>query len=402
MPRPCESEHPPQYRRGEEYDRDAKPCRRCYLYVNSEVYRRVWDDPGAALGGKPLTALSALDDGEPCRHFGEPTGETVRCPSCRGHVEVKLFRCGVYGECTTHKVVGGTACCRTVGGCPGRQASPREGQGAQMEAKAKAQRRARRPAVTWAVGLTTVPSRRDNLLPATLESLKAAGFDNPRLFVDGCTNREAIWWEEQFGLEVTARNPRIRTFMNWVLGIAELYGRQPQADRYAMFQDDLIAVGGLREYLESCAYPDGQDRRPTGYWNLLTFPENQALAPKNERGGTLEGWFKSNQKGRGAVALVFNREAVLRLLTSYQHIIDRPLTSGKRGWSAIDGGIVDALRKQGWSEFCHSPSLVRHTGQHGHPSTMGHQPFPVDESFPGESFNALTLAGEPPSGAGEV
>ena len=36
----------------------------------------------------------------------------------------------------------------------------------------------------WAYGVTTVPSRRDNLLPITLGSLRKAGFDKPRLARD--------------------------------------------------------------------------------------------------------------------------------------------------------------------------------------------------------------------------
>lgn len=243
----------------------------------------------------------------------------------------------------------------------------------------------------WAYGLTTVPERKDDILPRTLKSLADGGFESPRLFVDGCANY--LWWRSTFNLEVTCRKPQIRTFGNWILGLAELYIREPYADRYAMFQDDFVTYRNLRQYLEWCTYPDGQATPDKGYWNLYTFPRNQALAPKNSNGGTIDGWFESNQLGKGAVALVFCKEAVKILLENRHFIIDRPEDIDRpgyvgRGWRAIDGGIVSALKQAGWKEYCHTPSLVQHTGMK---SSMGNRTHPLAESFRGESFDALQL-----------
>lgn len=47
----------------------------------------------------------------PCRHLGAPTGETVVCPTCRGHTELKLFSCAVHGDCTSRTPAPGHACC---------------------------------------------------------------------------------------------------------------------------------------------------------------------------------------------------------------------------------------------------------------------------------------------------
>jgi hypothetical protein len=227
----------------------------------------------------------------------------------------------------------------------------------------------------WAYGVTTVPARRDDLLPRTLTSLHAAGFDRPRLFVDGCDDPRS--WEREFQLEVTARFPRIRTYGNWVLSLAELYIREPNADRYAVFQDDFVTYRNLREYLTLTQYPE------RGYWNLYTFPSNQKLCPDD---GRHVGWYESNQLGRGAVALVFNREAVTTLLR-HQHMVDRPQDSS-RGWRAVDGGIVDSMRKAGWKELVHNPSLVQHTG---YVSAMGNRPHKLANSFRGEDFDAREL-----------
>lgn len=230
--------------------------------------------------------------------------------------------------------------------------------------------------VQWSYGLTTVPERRRNLLPATLKSLRSAGFDRPHLFIDrAALDPDGRSWEKEFGCPVTLRSgDPVRTHGNWILSLYELYVRRPDADLYAMFQDDFLTYRNLRTYLESCTYPE------KGYWNLYTFPSNQRLSPAQG------GWYKSNQFGRGAVALVFDRTTVQTLL-QHPHMVERP-TDPHRGWKAVDGGIVTSLGKAGWYEYVHSPSLVQHTGD---VSSMGNKPHLKAESFRGEDFDATEL-----------
>jgi len=234
--------------------------------------------------------------------------------------------------------------------------------------------------LTWAYGVTTVPERIDSTLPLTLRSLAAAGFDEPRLFVDG--ERLAIRYEDMFGLPVSTRWPRIRTHGNWLLSIVELVSRNPNADRYAIFQDDLLTCKNLRGYLDQCKYPRD------GYLNLYTFPENEAIVPPDPTGkrSKATGWFRSNQRGKGALGLVFGNAVVYKLLSSL-HIWDRQ-RDPNRGWQSTDGGVVTALSFQEVSEYIHSSSLVQHIG---HVSTMGHGKYPEALSFRGENFNALDL-----------
>lgn len=234
--------------------------------------------------------------------------------------------------------------------------------------------RRRRHPIRYAYGVTTVPDRRAKLLPKTLASLRSAGFDTPTLFVDGDSNCDS--WREEFKLEVTCRYPVIRTFGNWSLSIAELFIRDPHADRYCMFQDDFITYPNLRAYLDTCEYPDD------GYWNLYTFPKNQRLAPKDDK----PGWYKSNQRGLGAVALIFSRGALTTLLAQ-PHLVNRPIDL-RRGWRAVDGGIVTAMNKAGYKEYVHNPSLVQHTGLK---SSMKNHEQPLAESFRGEGFDATQL-----------
>lgn len=244
----------------------------------------------------------------------------------------------------------------------------------------------------WSYGVTTVPARRRDLLPRTLASLKRAGFDRPRLFVDG--DQDAASWAKEFGLDVSSRYPTIKTFMNWGLALGELYGRIPNADRYALFQDDLVTYKNLRQYLESLPFPNA------GYLNLYTFADNEPVI-RNKRTGFVEacelparkGGVKyhgrQQQAGRGAVALVFDRQGVLNLLGS-QHMLERPQHAVK-GWRKVDGGIVTAMNKANYWEFVHNPSLVQHTGRY---STMRNKPHRDALTFRGEDFDALNFLTE--------
>lgn len=226
----------------------------------------------------------------------------------------------------------------------------------------------------WSYGVTTVPERFDILLPKTIESLKSAGFDNPRLFIDGCVDPKQ-YLESFPSLEITVRREQIRSYGNWVLALWELYIRSARADRYAIFQDDLVACKNLKSYLESCTYPE------CGYLNLYTHPQNQELA--NRSGFT--GWFESNQRGRGAVGLVFNRPAVVALL-GQQVFIAKPQHPIK-GHKSIDGVVLTSMRNAGFKEYTHNPSLIEHTGE---VSSMGNRQHPTSESFPGEEYDLIT------------
>lgn len=236
----------------------------------------------------------------------------------------------------------------------------------------------------WAYGVTTVKERANTpLLQQTLRSLESAGFPEPRLFVDDPHASTPP------SIQTTYRTPRVRTFGNWYLGLVELLVRHPEADRYAMFQDDFVTYRNLRQYLERLPYPE------RGYCNLYTFPSNQSMAPESV------GWYearsmeegcgnvfhgKRQQLGRGAVALIFSKDAVVALL-SEPHFVTKPLDVANP-WKKVDGCIVTAMNKAGWREYVHNPSLVQHTGKE---STMDNRPHLQATSFRGEDFDALEL-----------
>lgn len=223
----------------------------------------------------------------------------------------------------------------------------------------------------WACGVTTVPER-EELLQRTLVSLAVGGFSRPQVFVERGLKAFGTWWAS----------------------ILELYVRNPEADRYAMFQDDLVCVRNLRQYLDRVPHPE------RGYWNLFTTRENEDLVRGNK------GWVEASrvsstshsstqQTGRGALALVFPRQALLELMTS-RHFVERPMDR-VMGTRNIDGGVVTAMNKAGYRENVHCPSLVQHTGDESTISykieeelkKAGVKRSRIAKSFPGEGFDAM-------------
>lgn len=247
----------------------------------------------------------------------------------------------------------------------------------------------------WTCGITTVPARRITTLPKTIESIINAGFPIPQLFIDAQPNGDGSYiyspdllkeYATDFPfMDVTLHTKNIRTFGNWYLALLELYIRNPKADRFVLFQDDIILSKNVREYMEHCDYPE------RGYMNLITYPQNEAERAKYQPSLLKErGWYRSNQMGKGAQALVFNREALLELMSN--EYIHRRLQDDK-GWQGVDGGVSTALKLKGYIEYVHSPSLVRHTGTE---TTMGGptehpQQQPPDLSFRGENWDALEM-----------
>ena len=231
----------------------------------------------------------------------------------------------------------------------------------------------------WAYGVTTVPERRLSLLPQTLNSLCDAGFGDPRLFVDGCDDPSSY---TVFGRPITCRpNPPLKVVGNWMLGMWELYVRDPEAERYAMFQDDVLCVSNLREYLESYPYP------AKGYLNLITHRENEKWTKGKP------GWCEALQRGLGAAGLVFDRNALQTILSS-GHMARKPASAGPhkiRSWKKLDGGILEGMKAAGYKEYVHNPSLLQHCGLESSIGNTGGSFTTTIQSFPGTAMDAMNL-----------
>jgi hypothetical protein len=115
-------------------------------------------------------------------------------------------------------------------------------------------------------------------------------------------------------------------------------------DRYAIFEDDVMACRQLREYLERC--PPGK-----GSWNLLTLEENRAFTK------VVPGWLESNQLGRSACGLAFERPTADCLLQ-----MERFVRGPSRGETMFDAVVIATLKSLGYKELGHYPSLLQHVG----------------------------------------
>lgn len=76
-------------------------CERCGTLRPQQVHRNC----SAAADAK-----SVLRTG-PCLHQGHELRREL-CPSCRGHVEVKVLACEIHKSCTLAKQIPGVACCQ--------------------------------------------------------------------------------------------------------------------------------------------------------------------------------------------------------------------------------------------------------------------------------------------------
>jgi len=231
--------------------------------------------------------------------------------------------------------------------------------------------------IEWAVGVTTVQARLNTLLPATLNSLAAGGFGGLlRLFVDGCRDPKSV--EEWCKLPVSTRSQQLGIAGSWMLTLHELYLRQPRADYYLIFQDDVAVLKNLRHYLEQSPLP----RAAFGNLFLARGPHKvlKARWPK-----VPVGWHKSDQKCRGAQGLLFPNPAARALLLS---TFANNWPNTVKGDRNVDGMIVQAMNQAGYDEWVHCPTLCEHTGRL---STVGHGIMESVDTWRGEDYDSLEL-----------
>ena len=232
---------------------------------------------------------------------------------------------------------------------------------------------------TWSYGITTVPDRATTYLPRTISSLRLAGFERPTLFIDGNARQD----HEDYGLAIVDRNNPVGAFGNWIIALWELWIRE-KTDWYVIFQDDFLMYSNTREYLEKCCLS-----ATNRYYNLHTHPQNEQVEWKKD------GWYKSNQRGRGAVALMFPQDVVYRLLSN-EHIAAKP-RQNRNPYRNLDGTVSKACTSSGITEWCHYPTLTYHIGEDSslnfdkinRQGELVRQPLP--ESWKGEEFDALDL-----------
>lgn len=205
----------------------------------------------------------------------------------------------------------------------------------------------------WAVGVTTAP-RRVPTVDDCLDSLIAAGFRHPRLFMDSIVPVSTEFAE----LEVTRREPQIGAWPSYYLALVELMMREPDADAFMLVQDDVLFFDhpGLREYLEQAMWP-------------IDTPAIVSLFCPSRYTQSVDGWHRFPEDKAwvfGAETFVFSREAARQFVADEIVGLHRS-RPGKDGLVHIDDVIGEWAQRKQVALYYPTPSLVQHIG---HVSTL--------------------------------
>lgn len=207
-------------------------------------------------------------------------------------------------------------------------------------------RRCGTPVRKWAVGVTTAP-RGLSTLSDCLDSLIAAGWDAPRLFIDG-----DVEIEERFSqLDMTLRDPAVGAWPNYYLSLVELMMRNPDADAYLLVQDDTLFYDdpGLQSYLERMLWPG---RRP-GIVSL--FCSRAYTRPR-------AGWYRFHGAWVWcALAFIFSRSAAQKFVGN-PNVVRHRWTRRNQGLANIDLVIGRFAKRNRIPLYYPTPSLVQHIG----------------------------------------
>lgn len=198
----------------------------------------------------------------------------------------------------------------------------------------------------WAVGMTTAPRLRPTL-EESLASLAAAGWEQPRLFVEP----ETVLPQRFRTLPATWRDDKLGAFPNWYLGLTELFLRQPLADVYLMCQDDAIFAVGSRAYLEQNLWPAAE----VGVVSIYT-PSHWSEGRTPGFHPVRHGW-----ASWGALAYAFSNPSLRALLADPLFIKHRHHGAAD-GLRNIDSAVGAWCEAAGLPYYIHVPSLVQHIG----------------------------------------
>ncbi len=200
-----------------------------------------------------------------------------------------------------------------------------------------------RSELTWQAAVLAAP-RRQATLGAALASLHAAGFDVLHVFAEPGTDLPP----EAERAHVTVHDRRLGNFANFYSSLAQLYRESPDADAFAMFQDDIRIARGARAWCSAQLWPFGN-----GLVSLFT-PRIHAAA---EAGWRLlsPGFYRVF----GAQAIVFRRDVLEQFLADPQ-----VLHAFERGRHCDDAVVSGWAARRRLAIAYHTPSLVQHCGEY--------------------------------------
>ena len=222
----------------------------------------------------------------------------------------------------------------------------------------------------WAVGVTVAP-RQNPTFEQCYESFLRAGF-KPHIFKEPDVHIDPRF----FKYGVTARSQRLGAWKNWLTSLFELRKRKPNADVYAIFQDDVILCKNIKRYLECELWPSPF----TAFVSVFTPNHYKGRSTWNPIDQGLNLWM--------AQTFFFSPYAV-------DSILRHPSVVNWGGDKNIDSKIGEWAQQIGMYPYYHTPSLGQHIG---HDSTIwnGANEVPAlgDRSasdFVGINFDAMQL-----------
>jgi hypothetical protein len=205
-------------------------------------------------------------------------------------------------------------------------------------------RRCGSPVRCWAVGITTAP-RRQPTLEFCLDGVVRAGWDAPRLFLDGTSHVPPRYAH----LPTTWREDGVGAWPAWYLALAELILQQPDADAYLLLQDDVVVHdrGPLRGYLEQVLWPGD---RPGLVSLFYAGPD------------TTPGWHRDDGSWHwGAQGFVFP-PGLTRSLLADAGVLQAWLTSSAALHIPVPSVLHDWARRNGIDSWYATPSVAQHIG----------------------------------------
>jgi glycosyltransferase involved in cell wall biosynthesis len=236
--------------------------------------------------------------------------------------------------------------------------------------------------LTWQIGLLTAP-RRVPTIRKTLENLNGAGFGPIHVFAEPGS---ALPRDIENG-RLTIHPRRLGNFANFYSSLATLFENNPDADCYAVFQDDILVATGAREWCDREFWPQG-----AGIVSLFT---------PQIHGDGQPGWrlkFPGFFHVYGAQALVFRGDLLRRFLAD-------PMVLHTHGLPDHNDDAVVS----GWAArhrlpiAYHSPSLVQHVGMVSSIYAVGPDPRVVADAVDSvEKIAAWRRPERPPGKVGLV
>jgi hypothetical protein len=202
-----------------------------------------------------------------------------------------------------------------------------------------------------AAAVTTAP-RRVSYLAQTLRSLERGGFSQPIVAADAPDPTIEPAYPALDGgfaaLRIERAERRLGAFRNWRRALRALLTSRPEADAFAVFQDDVRVSRHLHEWLEEHLWPDAHRR--LGVVSLYTAEPHVRVT---------DGWHKlslasPSSRAFGALAYVFPYSVAALLLAE---------EAWGRGDIPIDAAVGEFCRRNHRGYWLHSPSLVQHLGE---------------------------------------